>query len=94
MAGRRKIIIDTDPGVDDAITIFAALLHPDVEVIGLTTIFGNCPTTKSTENALGLLELAERADVPVAKGSDCTCWMTSVQSPRSYSQPSTSRYAG
>lgn len=72
MAGRRKIIIDTDPGVDDAITIFAALLHPDVEVIGLTTIFGNCPTTKSTENALGLLELAERADVPVAKGSDCT----------------------
>ena len=55
MAGRRKIIIDTDPGVDDAITIFAALLHPDVEVIGLTTIFGNCPTTKSTENALGLL---------------------------------------
>mmetsp|Transcript_11084 Transcript_11084/g.30985 ORF Transcript_11084/g.30985 Transcript_11084/m.30985 type:complete len:340 (+) Transcript_11084:2-1021(+) len=69
---RRKIIVDTDPGVDDALTIFAALLCPEVEVIGLTTIFGNVPTAKATKNALGLLELAGRTDVPVASGSPCT----------------------
>lgn len=69
---KRRVIIDTDPGVDDALTIFAALRCDAIEVIGLTTIFGNVPTVKSTQNALGLLELAGRNDVPVAKGSDCT----------------------
>ena len=67
-----KIIIDTDPGVDDAITLFTALLCKEVQVVGVTTIFGNCPTVKSNSNALGLLELAGREDIPVAKGSDCT----------------------
>ena len=39
---RRKVIIDTDPGIDDAITILAALNCPDIEVVGITTLFGNC----------------------------------------------------
>ena len=69
---RRKVIIDTDPGVDDAITLFTALCCNEVEVIGVTTIFGNVPTVKATSNALGLLEFAGRGDIPVAKGSDCT----------------------
>jgi len=66
---RRKIIIDTDPGVDDALTIFAAFNSPDVEVLGLTTLFGNCRTETSTRNALLLCEMAGRADVPVAEGA-------------------------
>lgn len=69
---KKKIIIDTDPGVDDAMAIFLALRSPEVEVIGLTTIFGNVYTTLATRNALHLLEIAERTDIPVAEGSHVT----------------------
>lgn len=66
----RKIIIDTDPGVDDAMAIFFALHSPELEVIGLTTIFGNVHTHLATTNGLKLLEIAGRTDIPVAKGAD------------------------
>lgn len=66
----RKIIIDTDPGVDDAMAIFFALKSPELEVIGLTTVFGNVHTDLATTNALRLLEIANRTDIPVAKGAD------------------------
>jgi inosine-uridine nucleoside N-ribohydrolase len=66
----RKIIIDTDPGVDDTMAIFFALCSPELDVIGLTTIFGNVHTTLATTNALRLLEIAGRTDIPVAKGAD------------------------
>ena len=65
----RKIIIDTDPGVDDAMAIFFALSSPELDVIGLTTIFGNVRTDLATINALRLLETARRTDIPVAKGA-------------------------
>jgi purine nucleosidase len=65
-----KIIIDTDPGVDDAMAIFFALASPELDVIGLTTIFGNVHTRLATTNALRLLEIADRTDVPVAPGAD------------------------
>ncbi|KAK4566052.1 hypothetical protein RGQ29_002305 [Quercus rubra] len=65
----KKIIIDTDPGIDDAMAIFVALRSPEVEVIGLTTIYGNVYTTLATTNALHLLEVAGRTDIPVAEGS-------------------------
>ena len=66
----RKIIIDTDPGVDDTMAIFFALCSPELDVIGLTTIFGNVHTELATKNALRLLEIAGRTDVPVAHGAD------------------------
>lgn len=66
----RKIIIDTDPGVDDTMAIFFALKSPELDVIGLTTIFGNVHTSLATTNALRLLEIAGRADIPVAHGAD------------------------
>jgi len=66
----RKIIIDTDPGVDDTMAIFFALRSPELDVIGLTTIFGNVRTDLATTNALRLLEIAGRTDIPVAKGAD------------------------
>ncbi len=65
----KKIVIDTDPGVDDALAIFIALNSPELEILGLTTIFGNAVTTTCTENALRLLEIAERSDIPVAEGA-------------------------
>jgi inosine-uridine nucleoside N-ribohydrolase len=65
----RKIIIDTDPGIDDAMAIFMALQSPELDVIGLTTVFGNVETSLATRNALGLLEVAGRTDIPVAGGA-------------------------
>lgn len=66
----RKIIIDTDPGVDDSMAIYFAMCSPELELIGLTTIFGNVHTSLATTNALRLLEIAGRPDIPVAKGAD------------------------
>ncbi|WP_370228009.1 nucleoside hydrolase [Cognatishimia sp.] len=64
-----KIIIDTDPGIDDAMAIFYAASAPDIELLGLTAIFGNVTVETATRNALRLLEAAG-LDVPVAKGAD------------------------
>jgi len=66
----KKIVIDTDPGVDDSLAIFVALNSPELEVLGLTTIFGNAVTSTCTENALRLLEIAKRTDVPVIEGAE------------------------
>ncbi len=64
-----RLLIDTDPGVDDAVAILMALASPDVAVAGLTTVGGNVPLARSTRNALALLQAAGRGDVPVAKGA-------------------------
>jgi len=66
----RKILIDTDPGIDDAMAIFYALESPEFEVVGLTSIFGNADIDVATVNALKLLEIAGRTDIPVARGVD------------------------
>ncbi|MFW5694861.1 MAG: nucleoside hydrolase [Alkalispirochaeta sp.] len=66
---RHKIIIDTDPGIDDAMAIFYALGVPDIDVLGVTTVFGNVATNLATENALRLIEIAGRPTVPVARGA-------------------------
>ena len=65
----RKLLIDTDPGIDDAMAIFYALESPELEVVGLTTVFGNADTDVTTRNALSLLEIAQRSDIPVAAGA-------------------------
>lgn len=63
-----KILIDTDPGIDDAMAIHLAFAHPDLEVVGLTTVFGNVHADKATRNALRLVEMAG-AECPVAEGA-------------------------
>lgn len=63
-------MIDTDPGVDDAMAILMALASPELEVVALTSIFGNAATDVTTANALRLLEIAGRGDIPVARGAD------------------------
>ena len=64
------IIIDCDPGHDDAIAILLALASPEVQVLGITTVGGNSDLENTTRNALTVLEVAERTDVPVAAGCD------------------------
>jgi inosine-uridine nucleoside N-ribohydrolase len=63
-----RIIIDTDPGIDDAAAILMGLGSPEVRVEALTTVFGNASVTQSTVNALRLLEAARRTDIPVYQG--------------------------
>lgn len=62
-----KIIIDTDPGIDDAMAIFFAFQSPALDVLGLTTVYGNVPVTMSAQNALKLCEIAGK-DIPVTQG--------------------------
>ncbi|MBU2979377.1 nucleoside hydrolase [Alteromonas sp. C1M14] len=62
-----KIILDTDPGIDDAMAIFFAFQHPDIEVLGLTTVYGNVPVSMAAKNALTLCEMADQ-DIPVTQG--------------------------
>ncbi|MBM2292977.1 nucleoside hydrolase [Sulfitobacter pseudonitzschiae] len=65
----RKIIIDTDPGHDDAFAILFALGSPEeLEVVGITTVAGNVPLPLTSLNALKVVELAKRTDVPVYAG--------------------------
>jgi inosine-uridine nucleoside N-ribohydrolase len=63
------LVIDCDPGVDDAIAILLALASPEVELLALTTVAGNLPLETTTRNALRVLALAGREDVPVAAGA-------------------------
>ena len=64
------ILIDCDPGHDDAIALLLALASPEVELIGVTTVSGNQTLEKTTTNALRVLELVGRDDVPVSAGAD------------------------
>ncbi len=62
------IIIDTDPGIDDAVAIFTALASPEIEVLGLTTVGGNVPVAQTTRNGRAIVALAGRHAVPVLQG--------------------------
>ena len=62
-----KIIIDTDPGIDDAMAIFYAVANPAIDLLGLTTVYGNVRTSQATRNALFLLEEIG-INLPVAPG--------------------------
>ncbi len=64
------IVIDCDPGHDDAMAILLALASTEVELRGVTTVAGNQTLDKTTRNALKVLELADRTDIPVAAGAD------------------------
>ncbi|MFD0908882.1 nucleoside hydrolase [Ruegeria arenilitoris] len=67
----RKIIIDTDPGQDDAVAILLALASPDeIEVLGITAVAGNVPLELTAKNARIVCELAGRTDIPVHAGCD------------------------
>ena len=74
-----KIIIDTDPGQDDAVAILLALASPDeIELLGITAVAGNVPLSRTSTNARKVLELAGRPDIPVHAG----CMRPMLRKPR------------
>src|SRR3954471_17448512 len=66
---RIPLVIDTDPGIDDALALLLALASPEVDLRLVTTTHGNVELAQTTENALRVLHLAGRSDVPVAAGA-------------------------
>jgi purine nucleosidase len=69
LQSQRRIILDTDPGIDDALAVLLALRSPELKVEAITTVAGNVPVDLGAENTLKLVELAGRTDVPVARGA-------------------------
>jgi purine nucleosidase len=65
---KTKVIYDTDPGVDDAMALYYALAHPAIEVVGITTTFGNVTVEQAATNALYLTAIAGHPAIPVTKG--------------------------
>ena len=64
----RRMILDVDTGTDDAVAIMFAALHPDLDLIGVTTVTGNLPIENTTDNTLRVLDWIGRPDVPVYRG--------------------------
>ncbi len=75
----RKVIYDTDPGVDDAMALYFALAHPGIDLVGITTTFGNVSVQQAATNALYLTAIAKR-NVPVTKGVK-TPWVKPGEAP-------------
>jgi inosine-uridine nucleoside N-ribohydrolase len=63
-----SIIIDCDPGHDDAIALLLALASPELRLLGVTTVSGNQSLSRTTANAIRVLDHVGRADIPVAAG--------------------------
>jgi purine nucleosidase len=66
---KRRIIIDSDPGIDDCLAILLAIASPELTIDAITIVNGNCSTEQGVRNALCLLELTKRTQIPVASGA-------------------------
>ncbi|MDG1207667.1 MAG: nucleoside hydrolase, partial [Paracoccaceae bacterium] len=66
----RKIIIDTDPGQDDAVALLLAMASPELDILGITVVAGNVPLALTEVNTRKVCELAGRSDIPVYAGCD------------------------
>lgn len=67
--GPFRVVIDTDPGVDDALALLLAMRSPELKIEGITAVAGNVPLTLTLPNALRMVEIAGRDDIPVAAGA-------------------------
>ncbi|AYA75904.1 nucleoside hydrolase [Bacillus sp. Y1] len=65
----KKVLLFGDPGIDDAVAIIYALLHPEIELVGVVTGYGNVNETQVAKNAAYLLQLGGRQDIPVIRGA-------------------------
>lgn len=79
-----KIILDTDPGIDDALAILLALASPEVELLGISAIHGNASTAQVVANALSILELAHASHIPVYKGCEVPLVKETLLSPETH----------
>ena len=80
----KRIILDTDPGIDDSLAILLALASPEITLEGLSVIHGNSSTKQGTINALSVLELAKTSHIPVYRGCDLPLVQPSLLAPETH----------
>lgn len=80
----KRILFDTDPGIDDACAILLALASPELSLEGLSVVHGNCSLDQATINALSVLELANAGHVPVARGCELPLVQPSLLAPETH----------
>jgi purine nucleosidase len=83
---KKRIILDTDPGIDDSLAILLALASPEITLEGLSVVHGNSSTTQGTINALSVLELAEASHIPVYRGCDLPLVQPSLLAPETHGE--------
>lgn len=80
----RRILFDTDPGIDDSLAILLALASPELKVEGISVVHGNCSVDQGVTNALGVLELAGAGDIPVTRGFELPLVQPSLLAPETH----------
>ncbi len=80
----KRIIIDTDPGIDDALAILLAVASPELQLDGIVTVHGNCSLEQATKNGLSILELANASHIPLAKGCELPLVQPSLLAPETH----------
>jgi purine nucleosidase len=81
---QKRILFDTDPGIDDSLAILLALASPELSVEGVSTVHGNCSIDQTTTNALSVLELARANHIPVARGFELPLAQPSLLAPETH----------
>jgi inosine-uridine nucleoside N-ribohydrolase len=84
----RKVILDVDTGTDDAVAIMFAALHPQLDLLAVTTVNGNVPVQHCTDNSLRVLDFIGRSDVPVYEGLSRPLVRHDFPTPKSYGRDS------
>ncbi len=82
----KRILLDTDPGIDDALAILLALASPELSLEGLSVVHGNCSLHQATTNALAVLELAGANHIPVARGCEVPLVQPSLLAPETHGE--------
>lgn len=80
----KRILIDTDPGIDDSLAILLALASPELSLEGLSVVHGNCSLEQAVANGLSILELANASRVPLAKGCELPLVQPSLLAPETH----------
>ncbi len=80
----KRILLDTDPGIDDSLAILLALASPEISLEGLSIVHGNCSLAQATTNALSVLELANARHIPVAVGCELPLVQPSLLAPETH----------
>ncbi len=80
----KKLLIDTDPGIDDSLAFLLGLASPEITIQGLSVVHGNCSVDQALTNALAVLELGGHPEIPVARGCERPLVQPSLLAPETH----------
>ena len=83
---QKRILFDTDPGIDDSLAILLALASPELKVEGVSVVHGNCSVDRAATNALSVLELAKGNHIPVSRGFELPLVQPSMLAPETHGE--------